>query len=263
MKKEASALGSQIRGCKLPLCRKLDPPIAPGTKINVVVRSDSNAAAYAFSQWLQTAGNRTWLLGVNKTLPVFPGAKTVTGGSNLTAYIKSTPFSIGCAPREPYTNRTCVSCMPIILTLKDSRLACRMSGVQVLGGQWQPLPAGQAGIWLLWGAAAERVMQRLVYTCRYSDAYAGKKAKLADAAVRNRAGKFLRYSKADWGFAGADIVAPPSSADWSKFNLTNLGGDKTYPIVTTTLIFTNSDLTGRGKCRLWRSQMWLARASVW
>ena len=85
---------------------------------------------------------------------------------------------------------------------------------------------------------------------RFSDAYAGKKAKLADAAVRNRAGRFIRYSKADWTFAGLDIPIPAPDADWSRFNLTDLEGDKAYPIVTTTIIVTDSDLTGRGSRRL-------------
>ena len=75
--------------------RRLDPPIAPGTRINVVVRGDSSAAAYSFSQWLQAASNRTWALGVNKTLPSFPGATVVSGGSAVTSFIGSTPFSIG------------------------------------------------------------------------------------------------------------------------------------------------------------------------
>lgn len=77
------------------LYRKLVPPIAPGTRISVVVRSDSSAAAYSFSQWLQAASNHTWVLGINKTLPSFPGAKVVSGGTAVTSYIGSTPFSIG------------------------------------------------------------------------------------------------------------------------------------------------------------------------
>ena len=81
---------------------------------------------------------------------------------------------------------------------------------------------------------------------RFIDAYAGKKAKLADAALRNRAGQFVRYGKADWSFAGLNISLPASSGDWSKFNMTDLEGSSTYPIVTTTILATNSDLTGRG-----------------
>ncbi|BDA50526.1 probable phosphate-binding protein PstS 2 [Coccomyxa sp. Obi] len=157
-----------------PNLTKLQPPIPAGTKINVVGRSDSNAAAYAFSQWLAQAGNGTWLLGVNKTLPTGPGVKVVTGGSNVTNYLLKTPFSIG-----------------------------------------------------------------------YIDAYAGKKAKLPDAALQNDAGKFLRYSKANWTFPGVNITIPAPTADWSKFNLTNLPGDKTYPVVTTSILLTNNDLTGR------------------
>ncbi len=40
----------------VPARRRLDPPIAPGTRIHVVLRNDSNAAAYAFSQWVQAGG---------------------------------------------------------------------------------------------------------------------------------------------------------------------------------------------------------------
>jgi hypothetical protein len=99
---------------------------------------------------------------------------------------------------------------------------------------------------------------------RFSDAYAGKKAKLYDAAVRNAAGKFIRYSKADWTFPGVEISIPAGGADWSKFNLTNLPGEKTYPIVTTTILFTNVDLTGRGGSlsnpymSCWSVMMWCA-----
>ncbi|KAK9917387.1 hypothetical protein WJX75_003825 [Coccomyxa subellipsoidea] len=157
-----------------PNLTKLQPPIPAGTKIKVVGRSDSNAAAYAFSQWLAQAGNGTWALGVNKTLPTGPGVKVVIGGGNVTNYLLSTPFSIG-----------------------------------------------------------------------YTDAYAAKKAKLPDAALRNEAGKFVRYSKADWTFPGINVSIPAATADWSKFNLTNLPGDKTYPVVTTSILVTNNDLTGR------------------
>ena len=77
-------------------CRKLDPPIPAGAPIKVVGRTDSNAAAYAMSQWLQQAGNGTWLGGVNKTLPLFPNAKAVSGsGSAVTDYIGKTPGAIG------------------------------------------------------------------------------------------------------------------------------------------------------------------------
>lgn len=96
--------------------------------------------------------------------------------------------------------------------------------------------------------AVKAVLQIAQRNCfRYTDAYAGKKAKLLDVAVRNAAGKFLRYSKADWTFPGVNITIPAATADWSKFNLTNLPGDKTYPIVTTSILITNNDLTGRGE----------------
>lgn len=65
--------------------------------------------------------------------------------------------------------------------------------------------------------------------------------------MRNAAGKFIRYSKADWTFPGVNITIPAGGADWSAFNLTNLPGEKTYPIVTTSILVTNLDLTGRGE----------------
>ena len=78
-------------------CRKLQPPLPAGAPIKVVGRTDSNAAAYALSQWLQQAGNGTWLGGVNKTLPLPPKAKAVSGsGSVVTEYIAKTPGAIGC-----------------------------------------------------------------------------------------------------------------------------------------------------------------------
>lgn len=84
-------------------CRKVQPPIAPGMPIKVVGRTDSNAAAYAMAQWLQQAGNHTWLGGVNKTLPLPASAKAVSGSaSKVTDYIGSTTGAIGCA--------TCLFC---------------------------------------------------------------------------------------------------------------------------------------------------------
>lgn len=93
--------------------RKLQPPIPAGTKIKVVGRSDSNAAAYAFSQWLAQAGNGTWALGVNKTLPTGPGVKVVIGGGNVTNYLLSTPFSIGYAQSAHLLRQPLTPSMPI------------------------------------------------------------------------------------------------------------------------------------------------------
>lgn len=80
------------------------------------------------------------------------------------------------------------------------------------------------------------------------DAYAGRKAKLQDAALLNKAGKFVRYSKADWSFDGINITTPPSDSDgWATFNITDLPGAKTYPVATVSQIFCSQDLTERGK----------------
>ena len=88
----------------------------------------------------------------------------------------------------------------------------------------------------------------MVLLCRFVDALAGKKAKLADAALLNQAGKFIRYSKGDWTFKGINITTPPSNSDgWASFNITNLPGAATYPVATVSLIFANQDLSERGK----------------
>lgn len=84
--------------------------------------------------------------------------------------------------------------------------------------------------------------------CRFVDAFAGKKAKLADAALLNQAGKFIRYFKADWTFKGLNITTPPSNSDaWASFNITDLPGATSYPAATISLIFCNEDLTERGR----------------
>ena len=101
------------------------------------------------------------------------------------------------------------------------------------------------------------------HCCRYTDAYAAKKAKLPDAALRNEAGKFIRYSKADWKFPGVNISIPAPTADWSKFNLTNLPGEKTYPVVTTSILVTNNDLTGRGEPCLYLSAYFSLMLGQW
>ena len=84
--------------------------------------------------------------------------------------------------------------------------------------------------------------------CRFADAYAGKKAKLQDAALLNRAGKFIRYSKADWTFPGINITTPPgNSSDWAGFNITDLPGPKTYPVSTISLIFASQEMIESGE----------------
>ena len=45
------------------------------------------------------------------------------------------------------------------------------------------------------------------------DAYARKKAKLQDAALLNRAGRYVRYLKADWTFEGINITTPHSDSN--------------------------------------------------
>ena len=89
------------------------------------------------------------------------------------------------------------------------------------------------------------------FLCRFSDAYAGKKAKLVDAQLRNKNGTWLKYSTADYNFTSIDndSLAWPSSptADWSKFSIINLGGNRTWPMPTAAFAATNTDLRDKGE----------------
>ena len=90
--------------------------------------------------------------------------------------------------------------------------------------------------------------KRCSICCRFADAYAGKKAKLQDAALLNRAGKFMRYSKADWTFSGINITTPPgNSSAWAGFNITDLPGPKIYPVSTVSLIFASQEMVESGE----------------
>ena len=88
-------------------------------------------------------------------------------------------------------------------------------------------------------------------SCRFSDAYAGKKAKLVETQVLNKNGTYLRYGSADYNFTniGDDVIAWPSSpsADWSKWSIINLNGNRTYPIPTAAFAATNTDLRDKGE----------------
>lgn len=96
-----------------------------------------------------------------------------------------------------------------------------------------------------------RISTHLRLAVSFSDAYAGKKAKLVDAQVRNKNGTYVRYSSADYNFTSIDndTIAWPSSptADWSKFSIVNLGGNKTYPIPTAAFAASNIDLRDKGE----------------
>jgi hypothetical protein len=63
--------------------------------------------------------------------------------------------------------------------------------------------------------------KRCSICCRFSDAYAGKKAKLQDAALLN--------------------------SDWASFNITDLPGPKTYPVSTISLIFASQQMIESGE----------------
>ena len=86
---------------------------------------------------------------------------------------------------------------------------------------------------------------------RFSDAYAGKKAKLVDAQLQNKNGTWLKYSNADYNFTNLDndtITWPASpDLDWSKFNIVNLGGNRTWPVPTAAFAASNIDLRDKGE----------------
>ena len=91
----------------------------------------------------------------------------------------------------------------------------------------------------------------MLLCCRFTDAYAGKKAKLTDAALQNKNKDWVKYSNAWWNFTslGNDTISwPASPADnWANFSLINLGGNKTYPIPTAAMAASNTDLRDKGK----------------
>jgi hypothetical protein len=88
----------------------------------------------------------------------------------------------------------------------------------------------------------------------FSDAYAGKKAKLVDAQLRNKNGAWLKYGAADFNFTSIDndTIAWPESPDkdWSKFSIVNLGGNKTWPMPTAAFAASNIDLRDKGAASL-------------
>ena len=89
---------------------------------------------------------------------------------------------------------------------------------------------------------------------RVLDGYAGKSAKLNDSALQtaSNTSAFLRYSRADMtltDLGGAPpIVLPAPDADWGNFSLINLPGKNTFPVITTAMGVTGSDLSQLGEC---------------
>lgn len=85
----------------------------------------------------------------------------------------------------------------------------------------------------------------------FSDAYAGKKAKLVDAQLRNKNGTWLKYSTADYNFTdlGDDNLTWPASPDqdWSKFSVVNKNGNKTWPVPTVAFAASNIDIRDKGR----------------
>ena len=91
----------------------------------------------------------------------------------------------------------------------------------------------------------------MLRTCRVLDVYSGKTAKLNDTALQtaSNTSAYLRYSKADYNLTnlgGETLVLPAPAADWSNFSLINLGGNATFPVITTAMIISASDLSQLG-----------------
>ena len=88
--------------------------------------------------------------------------------------------------------------------------------------------------------------------CRVLDVYTGKTAKLNDTALQTaqNVSAFLRYSKGDYNLtdpAIPPIVLPEPQADWGNFSLINLPGKATFPVITTAMIVSGSDLSQLGE----------------
>lgn len=98
---------------------------------------------------------------------------------------------------------------------------------------------------------------------RFSDAYAGKKAKLVDAQLRNKNGTWLKYNAADNNFTdiGEDNISWPASPDldWSKFSVVGLNGNRTWPVPTVSFVATNIDLRDKGESTSSNSKMTVER----
>lgn len=101
-------------------------------------------------------------------------------------------------------------------------------------------------IYTIGGSNLTGLVANHTYSIAFSDAYAGKRAKLYDAQLRNKNGTWLKYSNANWTFTdlGGDEIKWPSSPDqdWSKFNIVNLNGNRTWPLPTAAFAATNIDL---------------------
>lgn len=89
------------------------------------------------------------------------------------------------------------------------------------------------------------------YSIGVLDVYTGKTAKLNDTALQTaqNVSAFLRYSKGDYNLtdpAIPPIVLPEPQADWGNFSLINLPGKATFPVITTAMIVSGSDLSQLG-----------------
>ena len=89
--------------------------------------------------------------------------------------------------------------------------------------------------------------------CRVLDVYTGKQAKLNDSALQtaSNTSAYLRYNRADYNLTDLGgqppLVLPGPADDWGNFSLINLGGQKTFPVITQATIVTGSDLVQQGE----------------
>ena len=91
---------------------------------------------------------------------------------------------------------------------------------------------------------------------RFLDAYAGKSAYLPSAGLENRARRtqfpnlrFAKYNASADPLAaiGASIITVPQpTADWGNYSLVDLDGNLTYPLLTTAMVASAKDLSGKG-----------------
>lgn len=91
-----------------------------------------------------------------------------------------------------------------------------------------------------------------MHACRVLDVYTGKQNKLNDSALQTASNSsvYLRYSKADYNLTSLDgeqLTLPDPAADWGNFSLINLPGKASFPVITTAIIVSGSDLSQLGQ----------------
>ena len=89
------------------------------------------------------------------------------------------------------------------------------------------------------------------YSIGYIDSGHGARLGLSEVALKNKDGYYLKATTADVGAAANDydIVGIPESFNrsWANVNLLNAPGVNTWPIVTFSYIYINTNLTSEGQ----------------